>query len=172
MEIIFKLLLRKFIIAFMLFILIVVLFLFTNNFLMLKLNAAIEKRINILNFINEQTKKEVEKTKIVQKIKDIENNYKINFTQFKNEIFSIFNLSDLEVKNLILSLAKKENLNLKEKNTGDSPKTLIFSLVGNFNDLKNLENMLITNKIKAKINSVRVFKQGENYLFEIEILIL
>lgn len=172
MEIIFKLLLKKIIFLLIIFISIIALFLWVNNLLMVKLTSAIEERENILRIINEQTQKEIIKGRILQKIREIEGKYKINFNQFKKELFSQLQLSDQDVKNLIISLAKKENLILKEEDNEDIPKTFIFSLTGNFDDLKKLENILITNKIKAKINSVRVLRQGDNYLFKVEILIL
>lgn len=172
MEIIFKLLLKKIIFLLIIFISIIALFLWANNLLMVKLTSAIEERENILRIINEQTQKEIIKGRILQKIREIEGKYKINFNQFKKELFSQLQLSDQDVKNLIISLAKKENLILKEEDNEDIPKTFIFSLTGNFDDLKKLENILITNKIKAKINSVRVLRQGDNYLFKVEILIL
>lgn len=172
MEIIFKLLLKKIIFLLIIFISIIALFLWANNLLMMKLTSAIEERENILRIINEQTQKEIIKGRILQKIREIEGKYKINFNQFKKELFSQLQLSDQDVKNLIISLAKKENLILKEEDNEDIPKTFIFSLTGNFDDLKKLENILITNKIKAKINSVRVLRQGDNYLFKVEILIL
>ncbi len=172
MEIIFKLLLKKIIFLLIIFISIIALFLWANNLLMVKLTSAIEERENILRIINEQTQKEIIKGRILQKIREIEEKYKINFNQFKKELFSQLQLSDQDVKNLIISLAKKENLILKEEDNEDIPKTFIFSLTGNFDDLKKLENILITNKIKAKINSVRVLRQGDNYLFKVEILIL
>jgi len=172
MNIILKSLIKKTLIFLTIFLLLIGLFVYVNNILMKKLESTIQERQNLMHQLNLQSKNQILISKVKSKISEIEKKYNINFQEFKSKISSQLNVPDEEVKNKILSLAKEANINIQEETIQNpTPKTLNFSLSGSFEDLKKFESILIKNHLKAKIQSVRIFKQNDNYLFKLEILL-
>ncbi len=166
MSLILKSLLKKLFLILLVLLLLTFVFIFLNNFLIKKLNSVIEERNNILRTINQNLKKQTIASKINSKIREIEEKYKINFSEFKNNLLSQNNIPLPELQNKIINLAKDNNLDLKIE--GADQNILKFSLTGNFNDLKQFEKMIKLNKIRLKLDSIRIFPRGNNYLFEIE----
>lgn len=168
---ILRVIFRKIILLLIIFLLFSIAFIFLQKFLIKKLNSAIEERNNILKSLQINSQRQAMSSQINTKIREIENKYKINFLEFKNNLITQANISREEIKNKIINLAKENNLNLNliEEQSGSG--ILKFSLIGNFDDLKKFESMLRENKIKAKLQAFRVLRQQNNYLFELEILI-
>lgn len=165
---ILKSLLKKVFLLLFFLLIISFVFIYLNKLLIKKLSLTIEERNNLLKTINQNLQKQLLNTKINSKIKEIEAKYKIDFSQFKNSLISEHNLSSQEIQNKIINIAQSKNLNLKAEEINGN--VLKFSLTGNFNELKLLEEIMKENRIRARLESIRIFPQAGNYLFKIEIL--
>ena len=168
----FKIIFRKFSFILTIFLVISAIFIFVNNFLLNKLKLATEEQSNLTKLINEGVQSNLIVDKLRSEVKKIEEKYNINIIELKSQLKSKISTPDNEVKNQIISLAKEQNLSLNDESE-ENPKIFRFSLTGSFDDLRKFENILRENKIKAKINSVRIFSQPDNkYLFQLEIIVL
>ena len=169
----FKIIFRKFVLSLIVFIIFSIIFIFVNNYLFNRLKTALEERSNLLKVINEQIQTSFMVNTLKSETKKLEDKYKIDLNKLYADLKEALTMPDAEVKNKIITLSKDKNLSLKEEPQEETPRIFKFSLSGNFDDLKQFENILRENKIKVKINSIRIFPEPNGkYLFKIEILLL